>query len=569
MRKKRKHKKQQESTSQQDRRTKSSPTQMAEQLGQLKEKLFPEPENSIKKNQQLNKENKLSDASLTKNIKNTKSKKSAVNKNVQKRRIRRFSTEIEPSTLKQKVEMLRSSHKKVYHNTPTPEQLEIDELDFYRKLNTQIRQLRFKDGSTSSDIQVNADKRLIDRRLKIAETYAPRPGGDELEAVFGFDFGSTSSKIAVRLPFEAGSPTFIIDAPLSIQNEGKEYLWLNCFWKEQDGRYSLIPSISGDSVEYRNIKSRFILESSGENQFAVIVTAYLAMVIRYIKGYLIESYESYFGRKTNWEYHFGFPAASLNESNLQKKLEKVRFAALHIVDNNLEIKEEIVIEVLESLSKEKHKNTFMGGVFPEIAGAVSGFANSINLEQGLFCMIDVGGLTIDCCVFRLSHDSLEKKCFIYVADVQSLGVELFKVMENEKLVFFKYVRKQFTQVIWNARKDYSKNDRCWSEGRGLPYFFIGGGKQAQVYQNLVSDLNSWAQDSQLAGCFEKSLPAGNNFVVSGKNPLVEEDYDRLLVAYGLSFSEDDIPKVTLPHVIPPLDPLVIDEHADDYRLIQT
>ena len=41
------------------------------------------------------------------------------------------------------------------------------------------------------------------------------------------------------------------------------------------------------------------------------------------------------------------------------------------------------------------------------------------------------------------------------------------------------------------------------------------------------------------------------------------DYRRMLII---------CPKVLCqkwPHVIPPLDPLVIDEHADDYRLIQT
>ena len=474
---------------------------------------------------------------------------------------KRFSTSYSP-TLKEKVGILLSDKEIQFSSGGNNEQ---EKTEFYHKLSDQIKTIKLTGRCTVSEGQVVSDRLLINKRLTIAKNSGLGFQGDELEAVLGFDFGTTSSKIAVTLPYEVNSPTFIIDAPVSIQNEGKEYLWANCFWKQSNDEFSLIPASS--AVEYENIKSKFILSHPNENDLQIVVTAYFATIIRYVKGFLIEKFPQFFYRKTNWEYNFGFPAASLNEGYLQKRFNKVCSAAAYLVDENLEIKEDVVKDILIKFSQDNHASFVASKIFPEIAAAVSGYSNSINLEQGLFFIVDVGGSTVDCCLFKLLSDpEYGKKCFIYVADVQSLGSEVFKVMKGEKKFFSKYLSVQMSSVIWKGKSQFAVTDSCWNEGRGLPYFFIGGGKYGELYQKTVSELDSWGKKKgKFSGCYEKTLPSGNNFVFSGNSALSEQDYDRLLVAYGLSFSGEDIPSVDLPHTIPKLDPLAISEkYASKY-----
>ena len=144
-------------------------------------------------------------------------------------------------------------------------------------------------------------------------------GGEALHIILGLDFGTSSTKLIVRLPYEAGEPTIAIPAPEPCRSDNHSYLWQTVLWLKQDGTFYPWPVPEAtvlNSLKQGLIQGRSEAKVSNAGD-AIPVTraqagaAYLAFAIRYARGWLLRNRPNLFrGRKAVWFVNIGMPTAS-------------------------------------------------------------------------------------------------------------------------------------------------------------------------------------------------------------------------------------------------------------------
>jgi len=380
--------------------------------------------------------------------------------------------------------------------------------------------------------------------------------------VLGIDFGTSSTKIVARLPYEAGAPAFAIPVPGFARAESWPHLWASRLWLAPDGSFSLWPhphAVLGCAL-------KTALMRVGANDDVVLrhargpsasveeaVTAFPALQIRQAKGWLATAKAPLLrSAPPKWSYNLGFPAASLDDRELRLRCERCVAAALRLLEDAGEI---TVTTVRQSLASVRENASAILGerraaLHPEIAGAIAGFANSTRREDGLYAMVDVGGGTVDCCTFTLFADRTgQARCPILLAQVELLGVEPWRICEDDqgRRDDFKFLIDALQNlVIWGTKQRLDPNSPRWTTG--LPLFFIGGGVHSSVHEESVRGRDLWLRQftRDKAGVRLETLPEPHIELAEHSR----HDMHRLAVAIGLSWPFDAIPEAQLPKDIP-------------------
>lgn len=379
----------------------------------------------------------------------------------------------------------------------------------------------------------------------------------ELFAVVGLDFGTSSSKVIVRFPYEAGQPTVAVPAPRHCLSEGNGYLWQTVLWLRENGEFvgwpekdaqvlhSLKQGIMGRKAsspcvgdKYRGLTIRRIDAA----------TAYLALVIRYVRGWLrLNCPDIFRGRHTRWLLNLGLPAEAADKGALSSVYRQVAAAALLCANYegrvDIEATNIFLFEnQVRAAARSREQALELGiGIFPETVAEAAGFAKSNMSTPDLYLMIDVGATTLDVCTFRLHRwNHGEDQYALQNGMVRPLGVEAMHWFLSEgktEVGFRNQCERSIREVVWATRKDKDPNARCWQPGNDLPVFLVGGGAQNPLHQSVVEELSQWLrQYTQNDGIryLEVPLPNGVNC------PLPLADFGRMAVAWGLSYPEDAI-----------------------------
>jgi hypothetical protein len=262
------------------------------------------------------------------------------------------------------------------------------------------------------------------------------------------------------------------------------------------------------------------------------------------------------GIRLRWSYHFGFPAASLDEPLLLRRYQIITAAAICLSNRAGPVSLASIRETIEHVSDapDERLDKAGGALFPEIAAAVAGFAHSQRRENGLYAMIDVGAGTLDCCTFNLAQDMTGTvKCPVFAADVAPLGVEPSRACEAEptkSAEFRKALDEHPKRVIWKTRQHRYRESPRWQQG--LPLFLIGGGASSPVHRSSANSLDAWLRyqfrghNYPNPGVRILELPFPTLLGYTGG----DRGRHRLAVAVGLSLPSDQIPEVELPSAIP-------------------
>lgn len=399
---------------------------------------------------------------------------------------------------------------------------------------------------------------LADRLAGVAAS--TRNHGRKIEVVLGVDFGTSSTKVVARLPYEAGSPAFAVPVPPFARAESHPYLWASRLWVTSAGDFSLWPAPNARA--FCAIKTRLILGSNGVEAASseaddldpeLVAAAFLALQLRQARGWIARELSAVLAQgEVVWSYNFGFPAASLNDPGLSDRYRRCVAAAVFVATDKVEVSIRAVRDALSvvALSPTEAIREVGAELVPEIAAAVAGFANSTRLDDGLYALVDVGGSTVDCCTFNLfKTGDGSARCPIFAADVAMLGVEPWLVCEDDA-VLAKHFRDELDRrqhsVIWQTKRDwYPASDR-WTTG--LPVFFVGGGVQSAVHRDSISSLNAWLRrhNGRGGGTRILRLPVPENLDHSLCEP---QQVHRLAVAIGLSLPTFEIPEIKLPQAI--------------------
>ena len=378
-------------------------------------------------------------------------------------------------------------------------------------------------------------------RLRLGRGVIGRIADREIEVVVGVDFGTTSTKIAVRFPYEADDAAQAVPVPSWARSEGLPHLWATRLWCDGNGSFSLAPENGAEPV--CAIKTRLMAplgDSNAEYRAQAEAAAFLALLCRYTRGWLAETRPRQMAQgRLKWTWRFGFPAASLDGAEMERRYRRVCAASMRLIRGPERLTRADAMAALSAntTTSDAHE------IAPELAGAVAAFVNGAPLETGLYALIDVGGGTVDVCAFNI-HETQDgdRRLPVFSAAVDMLGVEPARLCTSDReleAAFRHRLDCVLRTVIWEARTKHYPLSPRWTTS--LPIFVVGGGAPSEPHALAASSLSPWLQQNRsghvhIAGASEvRGLIHEGDAVLRG----------RLCVAAGLSLALPDIPEIVL------------------------
>ena len=389
-----------------------------------------------------------------------------------------------------------------------------------------------------------ADEKLLSENFESAKKIlSDQSDGDTEILSIGFDFGSTSSKVVLRFPYNPNLGAFALPAPDVLRADEHPYYWRSILWHDEKGEYSLLPLGSSTAIE--RLKVDFIREarapSDDPNEPKLIdlhVAAYMALILRQSIGWISHKLKKTLaGRKLEISANFGFPAERVADTQLGLAFERCCAAAFQLARTDFSVTEQTLLAAFKVDSRKEIR------IVPEFIGAVIGFFNTSRRRDGIYTLCDFGGLTCDCVCFRFyQRDDGSSIISILGSQVRNYGAEIVKVAIEQKVPKTCIVAAlgNFVAVpIIDARECTGANPREW--GGEMPLFRIGGGRKNPAYKDVFEWVRESLEDSIAKTCFreeklELEMDSGIDVhLARGRNN------GRLLVAYGLSWSVYDLP----------------------------
>jgi hypothetical protein len=383
----------------------------------------------------------------------------------------------------------------------------------------------------------------------------------------GIDFGTSSTKIIARFPFEPDEPAFAIPAPSHCRSDLHPYLWQTVLWVQPDGQFAAWPeqgalplhALKQGLLDARH--DRLIDPGTWQGNKvtrAEAAAAYLAFVIRYARGWLQRFRPMALrDRQLVWFENVGLPAATLDNAPLTEAYRRVVAAAHLVADSDEALTVELCKTFLDDPRVKDAAHTaeaaarFGIAVIPETAAEATGFFKANNASRGTYLMVDVGAMTLDACVFGYRDGSYN----LYNADVRPLGVESFHWFTNQgktEAGFGEQCERCLHEVVWTAKVQHVPQIPAWNSGNDLPAFLVGGGAQNGLHRQVVEELTPWlAQLTGNSGIRFLDLPVPRS--IDWPEPLSE--FSRLAVAWGLSYPPDQIGEFAPPSSIEATPPL--------------
>jgi hypothetical protein len=440
------------------------------------------------------------------------------------------------------------------------------------------------------------------KKKKLWQVHTENPK-DERDVVIGFDFGTSCTKIVLRDFHRKEAFAVPFDRTTS---EFGQYLLPTKIYVNSDGSIHLG---KGDT-EIDALKVQLIQNPTAklfENENTGVVTTSLDLAVAYIGLVLIHARNWFKETKSleyqniniSWQLNIGMSSRSYDDKGLYDVMKRAALAGwnLSLFNKNSiflsDVKAAIKISDLQikennyNDKKEELHPDYVNPV-PEIIAEVVGYFRSPMRKDGMYLIVDVGARTLDVSTFIL-HENEEVRYSILTAEVDKLGAFILhqkrieackRTLERNlcKLISicdgisplpeieeylprpphkdreaFDKAEEKFSGecsrmirgVIKETKDRRNPIDEAWEQG--FPVFLCGGGAQIDLYQQIFDDIERKLQNTIYQLTFiKKEFPVPDDLKNSDINI---RGFNRLAVAYGLSF-----PKYDIGEIIPP-DPI--------------
>ncbi len=407
------------------------------------------------------------------------------------------------------------------------------------------------------------------------------------EAIIGFDFGSSCSKVVVNFP------TF--DKKIAIDfeclgHESNSYLLPTIIYLDDNGNFSIEKA---NNKMFKDFKTKLINNSHQichekfQIKYIDLAIAYIALVLKIVKSKILSSNEIP-SNNISWQFNLGIPSASHNDKALRVIFKNLACSAWVISESSSNVNYSILKFAKNEDNWKYIKTSHLEkiNIVSEIAAEVVGFAQSSDRRNGLYVLIDIGSRTIDISSFNLHQLEESDKFSFLTAEVGELGtfylhderlklknnsilknyyksvsnltindsvaplpnfIEYFeknsglKEIDEIKLLndFYINCRKFLTKTFVDLRRKRYPKAPEWESG--LPIFICGGGKNINFYNLILDSIEKEYIIGQV-----KSKLIKNKLPVNEKLNYRFNDTDRIAVAYGLSFGIYDIGEIRPP-----------------------
>lgn len=407
------------------------------------------------------------------------------------------------------------------------------------------------------------------------------------EIKIGLDFGTSTVKVVVK------TDTDFIAVPF-IQAEGiSAYLLPTQLHQRKDGTFSLS---SKDPVNRLDLKLQLLNNSQGR-EGQIYASIFLALVLRHVRGWLFSTYSKYDDETISWECSIGYPSTE-NDSQAASIWRELIYRSwiLSVQPGEISFSEAELLWkcALEDFEDQISFDYF--NCMPEVVAAVAGFLRNQPIYddfKGNYTLIDIGSGTVDISAFSFQTIP-NQHCYartLFSNQVEHLGtsnchhsrltwLKNLMLKAKESTEFTDREKSQLSRFIQEIEGEAHrvllapiKNSICeyFSGIQGvfdfhspdtefaraltnllakvrfvcdrkrvlsrddisrMPVFFCGGGARSLFYRGAFLRQHpniSWLNIKKvLENGVIKEL--ANSMVI----PIDINDYDRLLVAYGLS-----------------------------------
>ena len=439
------------------------------------------------------------------------------------------------------------------------------------------------------------------RLLKVDESNGipeqmPGPLGRDRELVVGLDFGTSCVKVVVgdRGASKAYAVPFLDALGVTA------YLLPSRLF-EQRGAFSL--SIGVDV--HRDLKLRFLANPTSSHLQETLV-GFLALVIRRCRAWLFAAHvDTLAKRNILWKLVLGRAVDRAKNDQVGQLMADVLNAAWAVAGSagavdRLTCGRELAMHRADpTIGKDSPEVS----VVPELAAQIYGFVNSRQFDpraKNFYLFVDVGAGTVDVSLFRVKpnasgtwdfslftsvvepngamnlhrarldwwRDQLSKlpdahgENLLKKIDAIKSPTEQTQPIPEKYLGYFKDLHVQYSGGALSPDDMFYMN-RLVSQVRGqgiyrtvqskivgrvdldhLPFFLCGGGARLPLYRNIASALDQAPEFTWLKA-HRRELGIPSELEAPG---LAQIDYDRLSVAFGLSFV--DVGSVAIAKAMP-------------------
>ena len=390
------------------------------------------------------------------------------------------------------------------------------------------------------------------------------------QLVVGLDFGTAFTKVVI------GEDRLRIAIPLRGRgNNTSDYLLPTVYWSSQEGLCSIDSPIGKQHIDLKFS----LLEGGYEDSDIQNAVAYLALVLRRVRAFIFDTKKGIYGANyIDWLVNAGLPTSSYHDESLVSTYKRMIAAAWLVSASGGDVTAQSIKQAwqksrsqVKSSASELELHWEAISLFPEFVAQITGYVRSPMRQSDLHLLVDIGAGTLDATVFNVHEVDGEDRFPIFAKAVDRLGTRYLVQSRIEgqgfeekgefapfapvpkKAVFASLLgidvatlqrndlpfRRRVVKAVGSILR-YTKNrrhplSRTWEEG--VPVFLCGGGAGCDFYSEIF-----FSDNGRLSGFPIKpmKLPKPDQLEAHG---LRGDDYDRLSVAYGLSFDPFDIGEI--------------------------
>ncbi len=403
------------------------------------------------------------------------------------------------------------------------------------------------------------------RLLETGWRTEPRPApGRKRRLVLGIDFGTAFTKACVRL---GGRWARAIE--FQPHTEGVErYLLPGAFHCGDDRTCSLLDL---DGLYTTNLKLPLLHRTTISEASRTNALVFLGLVLRFSRGWILRELKEEIGDATiDWQVNVGLPANAWETDVLNSRYTDLARRAWLLSVQETPIRLDDALALLRAEGKperllESHErglNADAVNVAPEFAAQVAGYIRSPLRRRDLHLYVDVGAGTLDLTMFNVHEDRESGDILpVFAADVLPLGTHYLmkarlrhvpdqswsdlatvdtieealgrpevtrdKIVAADSLIA-KQVSHAVRQLLLHTRNRRYRRSPAWTSE--LPVLLAGGGRGIAAYRQFLDEVDI----TKLA---EVPVPIPKEITTGS---LGANEFGRIAVAYGLSYSIDDL-----------------------------
>jgi len=403
---------------------------------------------------------------------------------------------------------------------------------------------------------------------------ADKTGKGNKQLIIGLDFGAAFTKVIIgdhrvryAVPFDVSADSsnpYLLPSILGI-NENNSCTFVSGSESTSDSSSLKLP----------------ILDNTYNDDDLLRISAYLALVFRSSREWLLDRYSKRYGRyQIEWLVNAGLPLVGTKNGKLTDLYNKLLHTAwvISVLPGPITLNrirrfmnaDVSAFDAFPATYKAKIIAKESIATLPAVAAQVYGCAHSHTESEGLHLLIDVGAATFNIATFDCGESNTDEiSCSLYSSAAESIGVcYLLKrryenlQLANHEINLFKDipdthtfsqahdltdkdikfadtlysgdVAKQINKVLDETKNLYCTDSIFWESG--VPTVICGGGSHLEILEAIQHSFENKPAPHKIQTI---GFGAPDDLMVEN---LPVRSFDRLSVAYGLSFSSNIIIK---------------------------